>query len=333
MSDRPSRRPDPSRHVLVLLRPGVQLLDVAGPLDVFDAVNRLLGRPAYRVRTASPGGRDVRTGSGLVVRADADLDVVRGPFDTLLVPGAFDLTGAPPTAAEVEAVRRLARRSRRIASVCAGALALADAGLLDGRRATTHWALVGAAARAHPATRWEPDRIVVADGPVVTSAGVTAGIDLALALVEADHGVVVAREAARWLVVFLRRPGGQTQFRTRVPLPPLPEGSLRRVVDAVIAQPQADHRLERLAERAAMSPRHLTRSFRAEVGTSPGRFVEAVRVETVRDALERGSTVEAAARRAGFGSAEVMRRAFLRVVGIPPADYRARFTVPSGAAS
>jgi transcriptional regulator GlxA family with amidase domain len=326
-------RPGPARQVLVVLRDGVQLLDVAGPLDVLDAANRLLGRPAYRVRTASPGGRDVRTGSGLVVRADTDLDTVRGPFDTLLVPGAFDLTGAPPSDTDVAPVRRLAARSRRTASVCAGALTLAAAGLLDDRRATTHWAVARAAARAYPATRWEPDRIVVADGPVVTSAGVTAGIDLALALVEADHGLVVARDAARWLVVFLRRPGGQAQFRTRVPLPALPEGALRRVVDAVLDAPQADHRLETLADRAAMSPRHLARCFRAEVGTSPARFVEAVRVETVRDALERGSTVDAAARRAGFASAEVMRRAFLRVVGTSPADYRARFTVLAGAAS
>jgi transcriptional regulator GlxA family with amidase domain len=229
-------------------------------------------------------------------------------------------------------VRRLEAGARRAVSVCTGAFVLAAAGVLDGRCATTHWGMCGELASSFPAVQVEPDRIFVREGRVVTSAGVTAGIDVALALVEEDHGVEVARRVARWLVVFVQRPGGQSQFSERL-AHPVPENSpLRPVLDAVVAEPAGDHRLPELARRAAMSERHLGRVFRELTGMTPGRYVERVRVEAARDLLEHGLPVQAAAQRVGLGSAETIRRAFLRVLGIGPSDYRARF-VPSPTAA
>jgi transcriptional regulator GlxA family with amidase domain len=318
----------PPHDVVVLLADGVQLLDVAGPVDVLDAANRLGAAPPYRVRLASPAGADVRTGGGVVLRADLDLDRLTGPLGTLLVPGALPTPGTGSRVLDGrldQAVARLAPNARRVAAVCAGSAVLAATGLLDGRRATTHWATARSFGRDFPAVRWEPDRLVVADGHVLTSAGVSAGLDLALSLVDADHGTVVAREVARWLVVFLRRPGGQSQFRSPGVVPPFADDLLRTAVDAVLRRPAADHRVETLAASVGLSPRQLSRRFVDRVSVTPARFVERVRVEAACDALERGDTVQAAARRSGFGSAEVMRRAFLRVRGVSPSDYRDRF--------
>ncbi len=313
------------RRVLIIAFDGFQMLDAAGPAEVFDGAKNLTGG-GYQVRLATPGGKDVRAGSGLRLGADLALESARGPLDTLLVAGGFGARAAAEDSEVVRHVARLAARARRITSVCTGAELLATAGLLDGRRATTHWAWCGALAERHPNVTVEPDRIFVRDGNVATSAGVTAGMDLALALVEEDHGPEIARTVARWMVLFLQRPGGQSQFSERL-APPAPRtASLRPVLDAIAADPTADHRLETLAERAAMSERHLVRRFAAELHTSPARFVERVRVEAARTALEEGSTVEEAARRSGFSSAEIMRRAFLRVLGVTPSDYRQRFT-------
>jgi transcriptional regulator GlxA family with amidase domain len=318
---------EPTREVVVAVDDGVQLLGVTGPVDVFDAANRVLGASAYRVRLATPGGDDPTTGSGLLLRPHLALDDVTGPVDTLLVPGR--LPGPDGAGDRLRRhVARLGPRAARTAAVCLGARTLAAAGLLDGRRATTHWAFARALRREFPRVTWQPERLVVRDGPVATSAGGSAGIDLALALVADDHGVAAAREAARWLVVFLRRPGGQAQYRGRLVADPATDGPLSPVVRAVLSEPAADHRLETLAARAALSPRQLTRRFAVEVGTTPARFVERARVEAARDALERGLLVEAAARRCGFGSGEVMRRAFHRVLGVGPDDYRDRFTAP-----
>lgn len=320
---------NPVREVVVAAAQDVQLLDVAGPLDVFDAAAKIAGTEPYRVRVASLRGCDVRSGNGLVLRADAVLEDVVGPIDLLLVPGRLSHGDADDDAvALVGEVARLGSGSRRLASVCTGAGVLAAARLLDGRRATTHWAFVRPFRRAHPRVCWEPDRLVVRDGPVVTSAGVSAGLDLALSLVSEDLGVEVAREVARWLVVFLRRPGGQAQFRGRLVVPALHDGAVLAIVDRIVASPRADHRIETLAAQASLSARQLTRRFAQEVGTTPARFVDSVRVEAAREALEDGSTVEAAARRSGFRSAEVMRRTFLRSLGIGPADYQDRFRTP-----
>jgi transcriptional regulator GlxA family with amidase domain len=208
--------------------------------------------------------------------------------------------------------------------VCAGTFLLAAAGLLDGRRAATHWELTEDLAREFPAVEVDADAIFVNDDNVHTSAGITAGIDLSLALVEADHGPELARDVARHLVVFMQRPGGQAQFSTRLDVAAIANPSLRRVLDGVAEQPAADHSLEALSERAGYSVRHLTRVFRRELGLTPGRYVERVRVEAAKARLERGDEpLAAVARAVGFGSEETLRRAFRRETATTPAGYRA----------
>jgi transcriptional regulator GlxA family with amidase domain len=226
----------------------------------------------------------------------------------------------------VSGLQRVAAGARRTCSVCTGAFLLASAGLLDGRAATTHWAFCAELARCHPRVCVEPDRIFVRDGTIMTSAGSTAGMDLTLALIEEDHGPDVARTVARWTVMFLQRPGGQSQFSERLALPGTIASPIRLVLDAIVAQPAADHRLAQLAKCAAISERHLRRMFVDQTGTTPARFVERVRVEAARERLERTATpIETVAASCGFGSPETMRRAFLRVLGVGPSDYRARF--------
>jgi transcriptional regulator GlxA family with amidase domain len=210
--------------------------------------------------------------------------------------------------------------------VCTGAFVLAEAGLLDGRAATTHWFACRTLAERYPAVAVQPDRIYVDDGTVATSGGITAGIDLALALVEADFGAATARKVARWLVMFLQRPGGQSQFSERLTLELASGSTLRPLVDAIVMHPDAPHSVADLAQRAAISERHLTRVFAAEMGMTPGRFVERVRVEAARDLLEATRLkLPVIADRSGFGSVETMRRSFLRVTGVGPGEHRRRF--------
>jgi transcriptional regulator GlxA family with amidase domain len=308
--------------VTVLAYDGVRLLDVTAPLEVFGTAESMGG--AYTPTLCSPTGDPVRTSSGtrlLVDAAVADIDAVH----TLIVPGSVDLPRYGPPAGLVAGTVALAAVSERIASVCTGAFVLARAGLLDGRRATTHWRHAALLARRHRAITVEPDAIFVRDGDVYTSAGVTAGIDLALALVEADEGADLAREVARDLVVFLRRPGGQSQFSVPSRTPTAADDPLRPVLAAVAADPAADHSLPILARLAGFSPRHLTRLFHDRVGATPAGYVEAVRVEVAQALLESGATVTAAAVRSGLGSDESLRRAFLRRLGVTPSAYRARF--------
>ncbi|HVK25475.1 MAG TPA: GlxA family transcriptional regulator [Actinokineospora sp.] len=309
-------------RVVVLVYPGVQLLDAVGPAEVF-AGARAFGAD-YELTVASLDGAAVRGESGLSLGADravADVELA----DTLLVAGGFGFRAACDPAVVTE-VRRLARAAERVCSVCSGAFVLAEAGLLTGRRATTHWAASSELSRAYPDVTVEPDRIFVQDGPVYTSAGVTAGMDLALALVEADHGVRVARTIARWMVMFLQRPGGQSQFSTRLDHPVGTGSPLRPVLDEIAADPAGDHRIPRLARRVGVSERHLGRLFADQLGTTPARFVERIRVEAARGLLEDSViTVAAVSTRSGFGSPETLRRAFVRVLGIGPDDYRARF--------
>jgi transcriptional regulator GlxA family with amidase domain len=213
-----------------------------------------------------------------------------------------------------------------VASVCTGAFLLGAAGLLEGRRVTTHWAWADRFARDHPGVQVEPDRIFVRDGEVWTSAGVTAGIDLALALVEDDHGREAALEVARWLVVFVPRPGGQSQFSAPLAAQSAERGPLREVQEAVLAHPAGDLSVERLAERACMSPRNFARVFRRETGVTPAAWVETARVECARQLLEASSApTETIAFECGFGTVETMRRAFRRRVGVSPGEYRDRF--------
>ena len=307
--------------------PGIALLDLVGPSEVFAVANRIAhSGPRYRLLVASADGRAITGDSGLRLDVDARLSSLTGRVDTLMISAGLTYVDAMRSAELVREVSRIARGARRVAASCVGAFVLAAAGLLNGRAATTHWAFCDELGRDFPEVRVEPDRIFVRDGNVFTSAGVTAGMDLALALVEADHGIDVARSVARWLVLFVQRPGGQSQFSERLSHPIPVESALRAVCDEIAADPSRDHTVPRLAERAAVSERHLARLFIAETGLTPARYVERVRVEVARELLEAGRTsVEAVAAQSGFGSAETMRRTFLRVLGVGPAEYRARF--------
>jgi len=312
-------------HVVAVLAFGqVQLLDVTGPAEVFTTANAHGAH--YDVRLVSPTGEDVRTSSGVRLGVDGGLDSLPRRIGTLVVPGRSDWRQAVGDSALVECARDAARRSRRVASVCAGAFVLAETGALDGRRAATHWRLADELAAAYPAVSVEADPVFVRDGDVFTSAGVTAGIDLALALVEEDHGADVARSVARELVVFMARPGGQSQFSARLGPGTGRHPVVRAVLDAVGADPGAAHGIDSLARAAGVSARHLGRLFRAETGMTPGQYVESVRLEAARALLEGGGDpVETVAEEAGFGSSETMRRVFKEALGVSPTHYRARF--------
>lgn len=301
---------------------GMKLLDVAGPAEVFAESNRF--GAAYRLRYASVDGGDVATSIGSRFTVTGRIDEITAA-DTVLVAGGDNLVGRPIDPSLVEAVRAALPQTRRMASICTGAFVLAQAGLLNGRQATTHWRHVRLLAAAFPDIRVQPDAIFVRDGEIYTSAGVTAGIDLALALVEQDHGADLVRTVARSLVVYLKRAGGQSQFSALVESDPPAESALRAIVTAIATDPAADHSVERLAAAASLSTRQLTRLFRSELATTPARYVETVRIDSARGALDAGHTVADAARIAGFGSAETMRRVFVQQLGVSPRAYRDRF--------
>ncbi|MZD09531.1 helix-turn-helix domain-containing protein [Streptomyces sp. SID5785] len=318
----------PPRTVLVLLFDDVQSLDVTGPVEVFTGAGLAAGtdHAPYRVVTASMDGAPVRTSSGLTLVPDLALADAPAPH-TVLVPGGQGTRRGDPRL--VAWLRAHAPRAERVVSVCTGAILLAEAGLLDGRRATTHWAYCARLARDHPAVEVDPDPIYVRDGNVATSAGVTAGIDLALALVEEDHGRDVALTVARHLVVFLRRPGNQAQFSVQLAAQTAARAPLREVQQWITEHPGGDLSVPALAERARLSPRHFARAFHAETGLTPGRYVERARIEHARRLLEdTADGVEEISRSSGYGTPEAMRRAFVRTLGTPPAEYRLRFRTP-----
>jgi transcriptional regulator GlxA family with amidase domain len=323
------RRSRGKRKVVLVAFERMQILGVVGPAEVLDAATQVLGGGdrGYELSIATLGGTPVRCSSGVRLEADVALAHVKPrEVDTLIVGGSmrFSRDGDDPRLRA--AIRRISEGARRTCSVCTGAFLLARAGLLDGRAATTHWAFCEELGRRHPSIAVSPDRIFVRDGHVTTSAGATAGMDLALALVEEDHGPDVARAVARWTVMFLQRPGGQSQFSERLTLPATVGAPLREVLDAVVAHPAADHSLAALAKRASLSERHFRRVFLEQTGTTPARYVERVRVEAARELLEAtAEPIENVAARSGFGSPETMRRAFLRVVGVGPSDHRQRF--------
>ncbi|MGW5862752.1 GlxA family transcriptional regulator [Streptomyces sp. NPDC055239] len=318
------------RTVLVVLFDGVQSLDVTGPVEVFAGAALCRGGDvsAYRIRTASLDGAPVRTSSGLTLVPDSSLADAPAPH-TLLVPGGLGGGQADPRL--IDWLRTNAPHARRLVSVCTGAVLLAEAGLLDGRRATTHWAFCVKLARDHPAVDVDPDPIFVRDGHVATSAGVTAGIDLALALVEEDLGRDEALTVARHLVVFLRRPGNQAQFSAQLSAQTARREPLRELQQWITEHPEEDLCVESLAARARLSPRHFARAFQTETGMTPGKYVERVRVEHARRLLEETSDgVEEVSRACGYGTPEAMRRAFVKILGSAPAEYRRRFHVPAG---
>jgi len=305
------------RDIAIVIFPGFQLLDVAGPISAFEMAERF--RPgSYHVTVLAAGeGGAVESSAGMALAGGALRD---DPFDTAIVSGG-DIIRSMAAAQEI--VDWLSRvQARRIASVCSGAFLLAEAGLLEGRRATTHWDSSDHFARRYPKVELDAERIFIRDGDIWTSAGISAGIDLALALIEDDLGADVARRTAQQLVVHQRRPGGQSQFSALVEL----GGRTGRFVELVAWMRERVGEamtVERLAERAAMSPRNFARAFAAETGTTPAKAVERLRLETARTAVEAGhAPLERIAEEAGFGDAGRMRRAFLRGFGQPPQALR-----------
>lgn len=321
----------PHRVVLVVY-PGHQILDLTGPHEVFAGADDLLGRRPgqrpYHLTVASTHGGTVPSESGLAVADTVALDRVDpDAIDTLVVVGGNGVRDACRDADLVAWLGRVAPRCGRVGSVCSGTFLLATAGLLHGRRVTTHWARAERLAADHPDVMVDADPIHIRDGHIWTSAGVTAGIDLALAMVEDDHGPETAQTVAQWLVMFLRRPGGQTQFAAPIWSGAAHHDGIRHAVDLIHADPGAPISVPTLAATAAMSTRNFTRVFTREIGTPPGRYLEQVRVTAARRLLESSSdTTDVIADRCGFGTAETMRRAFQRCLGTSPGAYRRRFS-------
>ena len=314
--------------VVVVATEGLQLLDLAGPVEVLRTATYVGRDPSYRTVIATPGGRDVRSDSGVRIGADVSLGELarsRQPVDTLTVVGGAGTLDAIADDRFVADVTRLSRRAGRITSVCTGSLVLAAAGLLDGHAATTHWAFSDELA-AYGDVEVRSDQIFVRDRDRWTSAGVTAGIDLFLALVEEDHGPAVAHQVAGWLVVFVRRPGGQSQFSAQLRTQPASTASIAELQRWLTDHLDADLGVDALAARAGMSPRTFARSFRRETGATPAAFVEQLRVEAARRLLEATDlTVAAIAHRVGIRHAETLHRAFRRRVGTTPERYRQHF--------
>jgi transcriptional regulator GlxA family with amidase domain len=318
-----------TKTIAILAMPGVQLLDVSGPLDAFAEANVQAGREAYRLMVVGCQPGNIVSSSGVrlapdhVVGKDADCAI-----DTLLVAGCPNATEIVPDPVVLKWLRRIASKARRFGSVCSGAFLLAAAGLLDGRRVTTHWAVARALAEAYPEVEVDEDAIHVRDGQLRTAAGVTAGLDLAISLIEEDLGREIAQQVASQLVMFFKRPGGQLQFSRKGEAAPVGRSALQEIQRWVAANPASDHSVATLAKRMDVSPRHFARMFRTEVGMTPAAWVEVARVEAARRLLEDGHEMpKQVAAHCGFADADVLRRAFMRRVGITPAEYRRRHGV------
>ena len=313
------------RRVVIVTFPQAQVLDVTGPAEVFSVATRLGSDPPYRLEVVTREGGAVATTSGIALGA-APLRSVRGPVDTLVVAGGEGTEAALGDGALVDGIRRLAGRSRRVTSVCSGAFLLAEAGLLDGRRVTTHWSSARVLARRYPGVTVDPGPIFIRDGAVWTSAGVSAGMDLALALVGDDAGPELARSVARWLVLYLQRPGGQAQFSAHLDGRLARRPSLQDLQGWIADHLDEDLTVAALARRAAMSERHFARRFRAETGVPPADYVEGLRTEAACRLLETtAEPIEAVARRCGFGTVETLYRTFRRRHATTPARHRAHF--------
>jgi transcriptional regulator GlxA family with amidase domain len=316
-----------AKTVVIVALPGVQLLDVAGPLDVFAEANAQAGCPAYRLLVAAGDPGPIRSSSGVHLMPDRIIDRdFTERIDTLLVAGCPNAAEVPADGVVVEWLRRRAPAARRFGSVCSGAFFLAAAGLLDGRRVTTHWAVADMLAEKVPSVVVDRDAIHVTDGRVRTAAGVTAGLDLALNLVEEDLGREIAMRVASQLVMFFKRPGGQMQFSRKGEAVPAGRSALQELQRWIAADPALDHSVAKLAKRMELSPRHFARLFRSEVGITPATWVEEVRVNAARRLLELGrESPKQVATHCGFAHADSLRRAFVRHVGVTPAEYRKRF--------
>jgi len=311
------------RRIVIVGYTGAEMLDIASPADVFDSANRLGAERGYTIELASADGGEIRCQSGLRLLADLRLDQVRGPLDTILVAGGRTHEAAAADTRLTAQVGRLSRLSRRVASVCTGATVLAAAGLLNGRRATTHWAYADLLAAQYPLVEVDAGPLFIRDGRIATAAGVTSALDLALAFVEEDEGASLAREVARRLVTYLQRPSNQAQISTFLAAPPPEHRIVRDLAAHAVAHPSADLSTAALAARAGVSARQLARLFAAHVGTTPGRYVRMVRTEAAARLLESSELPLAAiARRCGFGSTETLRTAFLEHLDTTPSTHR-----------
>ncbi len=322
------------RTIAVLALQGVQLLDVSGPLDVFAEANAQSGQALYRLAVVASSPGELRGSSGTRVLPDLVIgEKLSEPIDTLLVAGCPNAAEMSPAPAVLSWLRETVPTTRRYGSICSGAFFLAATGLLDGKRVTTHWALADRLAQAYPSITVDADAIHIRDGKLRTAAGVTAGLDLALSLVEEDAGRDIAMRIAGQLVMFFKRPGGQMQFSRGGETLPVSRSALQEVQRFVAANPAAEHSVGSLAARSGLSPRHFARLFRHEVGVTPAAWVEAARVSAARRLLEGGRTApKQVAVQCGFANADTLRRAFLRHVGVTPADYRKYYEQPDSTA-
>ncbi|MET4538561.1 transcriptional regulator GlxA family with amidase domain [Arthrobacter bambusae] len=310
------------RLIVFLVFDGVTMLDVAGPAEVFAEANGL--GATYELKYISVSGKSVSTSIGLPIGVGGcPADVTE--IDTLVVPGGDQLPFTPIPAELVQTVQSIQANARRVVAVCTGAFVLAAAGLLHQRRATTHWQHTRLLAAAHPEVRVQPDSLFVEDGDVFTSAGVSAGIDLALALVEKDHGTVLARGVAQKLVLFMQRPGGQSQFSAPLSVQTPKNQPLRDVVDHISAHPEHNHTSDSIAKMVGLSSRQVARLFAAELRTSPTKFVEQIRLDRAKALLAAGQGIAKTAAVTGFGSSESMRRIFNQRLSVSPSEYRTRF--------
>ena len=318
------------RNVAILALPGVQLLDVCGPLDVFAEANAQVAAEVYQLRIIGSRAGPIRSSSGARLLPDFIVgDRMPEKLDTLLVAGCPNAAEASPDARVLDWLRKAVPTVRRYGSVCSGAFFLAAAGLLEGRRVTTHWAVAERLAQAFPGVIIDADAIHVRDGRIRTAAGVTAGLDLALALVEEDLGRDVALKVAGQLVMFFKRPGGQLQFSRHGTAAPTGRSGLQEVQRWIVANPGLPHDIPSLAARLGLSARHFTRLFAQEVGTTPAAWVEQARVTAARALLESGDAApKQVASQCGFANADTLRRTFTRHVGVTPAEYRKRYSAP-----
>lgn len=320
----------PVRKIALVGYDGVQALDLIGPWEVFSMANRYGAPVRYEVVLASPAGGDLVSNSGFRLSGSIPVAALPEGLDTILIGGGdeWGLLGVRESGF-IDWLRLRADSTRRVGSVCSGAFILAASGLLDGRRATTHWEVCDSMRTFRPQVRLEPDAIFVADPPFYTSAGVTAGIDLCLSFVEADCGPAVALAVARNLVLFMRRPGGQTQYSAGLNVQSAATPRLRTLITEISADPTGDLSLPALAARAGMTERTFSRVFQKDTGVTPAAFVEMARVDRAKALLETSDwTLARVAERAGFGSLDALHRAFLRRLGATPGDYRERFGPP-----
>jgi transcriptional regulator GlxA family with amidase domain len=308
--------------VTLVVFPGVLGLDVVGPLEVFAMANRFGANPSYATTVVSMAGGMVSASSGLAIQTEP-AEPLRDHADTVMVAGGYNMRAAMSDKSLIDWLVAAAQSARRVTSVCSGAWLLAQAGLLDNRKATTHWSVCDKLAASFPSVHVETDRVYVRDGDVWTSAGVTAGMDLALALVEDDHGPELASAAARELVMFAHRPSGAPQISSQLSVRRPRQKPLRDVLALIAERPDADLSVPALATQCAMSVRTFSRVFQQETGTTPGAFVRASRVETARRLIESSdTTVDDIARRCGFGTVETMYRTFQRTLGTTPNHFR-----------